>query len=70
MPGTASVISLGELRLMALAAVNEDLDRALRALADGGTFRLSGLAYHDRLRLKEAAIENDLRLRGITVAGD
>jgi len=65
-PHVAS-ISRGELRLMALAAVNDDLTQAIAELQGGRTVRLSEISYYDRIRLKEASIENDLAERGILV---
>ena len=63
-----STISRGELRLLALAAVNDELGRAISKLAEGGTFRLSGVSFQDHIRLKEMELENDFRVRGITVS--
>jgi hypothetical protein len=60
-------IPRGELRLLALAAVNEELDRQIAALAAGERLRLSGIAYQDRVTLMERALENEFTKRGITI---
>jgi hypothetical protein len=67
---TVSMISRGELRLLALAAVNDELGRAIVRLAEGDQIRLSGISFHDRIRLKEMELGNGLRARGILVGGD
>jgi hypothetical protein len=68
MPIEMTTVSRAELRVLALTTVNEDLDRAVaRIVAQGGVLRLSGLSYQDRVRLKEAELENTLRLDGTTV---
>jgi hypothetical protein len=67
MTSTTSTLSRGELRLLALAAVNDELGRAIARLAEGSASRLSEISYHDRLRLKEMELENEFRARGITV---
>jgi hypothetical protein len=70
MPTTTSIISRGELRLLALAAVNDELGRAIAKLADGEITRLPGISFHDRIRLKEMELENGFRMRGIAVTRD
>jgi hypothetical protein len=67
MATTLSTLSRGELRLLALAAVNDELGRAIARLVEGEITRLSGISFHDRIRLKEMELENDFRARGITV---
>ena len=67
MTSTTSTLSRGELRLLALAAVNDELGRAIARLADGEISRLSGISFHDRIRLKEMELENGFRERGIIV---
>jgi hypothetical protein len=70
MTTTTSALSRGELRLLALAAVNDELGQAIARLVDGRIPRLSDISFHDRIRLKEMELENDLRLRGIAVTRD
>jgi hypothetical protein len=60
-------VTRGELRLMALAAVNDDLSQAIADLQKGRIARLSDVSYYDRIRLKEATIENELNEKGIVV---
>ncbi len=63
----AGSISRGELRLLALAAVNDELSRAIQSIAGGHPIRLSGLSFQDRIRLKEMAMENEFAEKGISI---
>jgi hypothetical protein len=62
-------ISAGELQLLALAAVNDELERLISRLGAEAARRLeaSGLSLRDRLQLKLAELENDCHERGIRI---